>query len=531
MNMPTTPPELAEPHIRGWMAAVGLDAEYVRASGNLLYLADAAGREAEVIDFAGGFGSLVLGHNHPELVAHARDLLEAGVPIHAQFSRSQTANRAAALLSEIIQRETGSKERHLTVFANSGAEAVEVAIKHAELDRVNRLAALEVDIDSRLRAAGELVRGGAPVDNTSGYPLPVEDHDRPAGAGPGLLERAIRDHNAAAMARPPVLLALEGAFHGKLVGSLQITHNPGFRQPFAALGRPARFVPVNQPEHLVKAFEQERVSLLAPVDAGGVVRIVEREFSLVTALVLEPIQGEGGIVPLQTDFARAAREVCTRYGIPLVIDEIQSGMGRTGRFLASSELGIQGDYYVLAKALGGGIAKAAATVVRESRYRPEFEYLHSSTFARDGLSTAIALRVLEILERDGGAAYRRAREAGGHLREMLLGLQAEFPDVVREVRGRALMLGLEFQDQSSSRSAVIREYAGSGFFGYAAAGHLLQHHRIRVFPTASATTTLRFEPSIYLTGGQIDSLRVALRSVCARLRDHDEDLFPPLPPM
>ncbi|NEE51064.1 aminotransferase class III-fold pyridoxal phosphate-dependent enzyme, partial [Streptomyces sp. SID8455] len=126
----------------------------------------------------------------------------------------------------------------------------------------------------------------------------------------------------------------------------------------------------------------------------------EREFPVFCAFVVEPIQGEGGIRVLSEEFAREIQEFSAAIGCPVVVDEIQSGMGRTGTLLASSALGLRGDYYTLAKTLGGGIAKTSVMLVRQAYYRKEFEIVHSSTFAKDSFSCHIALKVLELLEAD-----------------------------------------------------------------------------------------------------------------------------------
>lgn len=162
-------------------------------------------------------------------------------------------------------------------------------------------------------------------------------------------------------------------------------------------------------------------------------------------------------------------------------------------------------------------------LVREKRYRRDFEVVHSSTFAKDSFSCHIALRVLDLLERDGGAAYRQAEERGVALRAKLDAVRAEFPDVVLDVRGRGLMQGLEFRDQSDASSPELREIAGSGLFGYFLAGHLLRRHRVRTFPTASAVGTLRFEPSIQVTDAELDQLYDGLRDVCTLLRKQAGD--------
>lgn len=526
MNATASEAGLAEPHLAEVLAAVGLDVEYVRAEGNTLYRLDEEQREVLVLDFVGGFGSLILGHNHPEIVTLAQDLLRSQLPIHAQFSRSPHANRLAAALNSVLRRELGDDERYFAIFANSGAEAVEAAVKHAEFDRVLKVAALNEEINDHVARVRALVRDGLVVPAAGALERfgeagrsgdPVRDIEQ--------LIAGVDRWNSQRLTRAPLFLAPEGAFHGKLVGSVQLTHNEGFRTPFRALAAQARFVPLDQPEAIRKTIDAERTVLLDLVAEDGTVTVVEREFPVFCAFVLEPIQGEGGINVVTREFAEAVRKACDAIDCPVVVDEIQSGMGRSGAFLASTLVGLRGDYYTLAKSLGGGVAKTSVALIRESRYRKEFELVHSSTFAKDGFSSLVALKVLELLEADDGRLYRVVEERGMSLRTMLDGVRAEFPDIVKDVRGAGLMLGVEFQDQSGSTAATIQELSRSGFLGYAVAGYLLRRHRVRLFPTGSAANTLRLEPSAGLTDAEIAQLEAALRDVCAVLRDQDEGRF------
>ncbi|MEV6046929.1 aspartate aminotransferase family protein [Streptomyces xanthochromogenes] len=526
MNSENAVPELAEPNLRALLATAGLDVEYVRAEGNTLYRRSETGGEfveIPVLDCAGGYGSLMFGHNHPEFLAVARRLLDDHTPVHAQFSSHPYANSLAAELNRIVRRETGSEEWYFATFANSGAEAVEAAVKHAELDRVLRLA----ELTERIEATGDQVR--AAVDSGAAV-LPDEvltrlGVERPAetgaAGGADAVEAAlakITEENARLRAKAPVFLALEGGFHGKLMGSVQLTHNAGYREPFAALGVRTRFVPDDRPEALEEILKEEGATLRQLVVEDGLVRVVEHPHPVFCAFLVEPIQGEGGIRPLSKELARSIQAFGEAADCPVVIDEVQSGMGRTGALLASSHLGLRGDYYALAKSLGGGLAKASVMLVRESRYRPQFELVHSSTFAKDSFSCHIALKVLELLEADDGRAYRQATERGAALHGALERVRAAFPDVVKDVRGKGLMLGFEFQDQSLADDETIAGAAGTGMFGYVIAGHLLHAHGIRTFPTASATNTLRFEPSVLLTDDEIGRIEKALTDACEILR-------------
>ncbi|CCH32113.1 aminotransferase class III-fold pyridoxal phosphate-dependent enzyme [Actinosynnema sp. NPDC047251] len=521
MSTATAEYELAEPLMLQWLTALGVDVEFVRGEGNTLYFVGPDGTEVPVLDYAGGYGSLILGHNHPAIVDAARDFFDAGTPVLAQAARQPAASRVAAALNSVLHREFGVTEPYFAVFANSGAESVEVALKHAEFDRVLKVKALAEEITGHLEAAGAAVASGTAV-------LPettVAALGLPAGSGFDAVAAEVGGRLAASAARPSLFLALERGFHGKLVGSIQITHNPAFRTPFATMAPQARFVPLDRLDVLDEVIAAERATVPDVVVEGGAVAVVQREFPVFSAFVLEVIQGEGGIRVVDRAAAERIRAACDAVDCPIVVDEIQSGMGRTGAFFAGSLIGLVPDYVTLAKSLGGGVAKSAVTLVRGGRYRPEFELLHSSTFAKDAFSSALALRTVELLEADGGAVYRRAAELGDELIALFTSLREDFPDVVKDVRGKGLMLGLEFHDQTGSAAPSIAQAALTDTFGYAVAGYLFRVHRIRTFPTASATTTLRFEPSVLLTATEIARLDVALRALAAVLRAQDEHAF------
>lgn len=173
MNTVSADPQLAEPYLLGWLASLGLDVDYVRAEGNTLYYLGASGEEIPVLDFAGGYGSLILGHNHPRITAYAQQLLASQTPVHAQFSRHPYANDVALALNRILQRELGTEENYSAIFANTGAEAVEAAVKHAELDRGLRLAELRTRLEENLAAARAAVAMRQPASRPRPTASPV----------------------------------------------------------------------------------------------------------------------------------------------------------------------------------------------------------------------------------------------------------------------------------------------------------------------------------------------------------------------
>src|SRR4029077_6698630 len=164
----------------------------------------------------------------------------------------------------------------------------------------------------------------------------------------------------------------------------------------------------------------------------------------VAAIFIEPILGEGGVRPLPAEFVDWLKKIQSETEIPIVADEIQTGFYRTGTFLASQPMGLTPDYICMSKALGGGLAKIGALLISRERFVEEFSIKHSSTFAEDDRGCFLAIKAMEIAERDG--LGERAGETGKYVTQRLKEIQARFPAVIKDVRGRGLMLGFELHD-------------------------------------------------------------------------------------
>jgi acetylornithine/succinyldiaminopimelate/putrescine aminotransferase/predicted amino acid dehydrogenase len=423
---PTGETEHLKPRLLDLLGTLRMDVSYHRAAGNHMYFRDNHGREIAVLDMLGGYGSLLLGHAHPDLVAEAGRLLSSGCPQHAQISKRESAMQLARELS----RRAGSDFR--VIFGNSGTEAVEAAMKHAMLETGGR-----------------------------------------------------------------TFIALENAFHGKTLGALQLTANPAYRARFELAGLRVIHVPADDPHALNKAFGKAD-------DLAG--------------FIFEPILGEGGIRPVSADFAQLAAARCAERGVPLIADECQTGMGRTGTFLASKALGIMPDYILLSKALGGGIAKISALLIAGSRYLDEFDLLHTSTYAEDDFSCGVALATLALTD---DTFPGHCQDLGDRLLMGLEDLRQHYPDIIADVRGRGLMLAVSFQRRPRSASFVIRCLDSQNDLVPLLAGYLLRTHRIRVAPTLSDPLSLRIEPSALLKDHDIARFLTALDDVCQRLRADD----------
>lgn len=216
----------------------------------------------------------------------------------------------------------------------------------------------------------------------------------------------------------PRILALEKSFHGRTMGALALTHKEAYRAPFEPLPGGVEFLPADD----VAALE----AALAPGD--------------VAALVLEPIQGEAGVLPLTEEYLRAARELTARHGALLILDEVQTGVGRTGEWFAHQAIeGLQPDVMTLAKGLGGGFPIGAVLTFGEHATGLLSPGQHGTTFGGNPLGAAVSLAVLGTLAEDG--LLGKARTLGTQLQARILELADRDPRITG-VRGAGLLQGI-----------------------------------------------------------------------------------------
>ncbi len=209
------------------------------------------------------------------------------------------------------------------------------------------------------------------------------------------------------------LVAAEHSFHGRTVGALAITHNPAYREPFEPLPGDVTFVPFNDIDALTAAVDDT-----------------------VAAVVLEPIQGEVGVIEATDEYLRAAREVTSTHGSLLWLDEVQSGIGRTGDWLAHTRSGVRPDLVTFAKGLGGGVPIGACVALGDAATLLQ-PGNHGSTFGGNPLAASAGLTVLDVIERDDLLAH--VAEVGEWFAEAVEGLGLSG---VKQVRGRGLLRGI-----------------------------------------------------------------------------------------
>ena len=225
-------------------------------------------------------------------------------------------------------------------------------------------------------------------------------------------------------------LALEHSFHGRTMGSVATTHKFKYREPFAPVMPDVDFVPFNDIAALRAAFSQSPDAFCA--------------------IVLETIQGEGGINPVSQAFLEAARELCDSTGALLICDEIQSGMGRTGKWCAYQHYNILPDVTTLAKPLAGGIPIGAMLCTEEAA-RAITPGMHGTTFGGNPLACAVAIAVIDEIKRSNLLTH--VTETGGYFRSQLLALQTKHPAIV-EVRGLGLMIGVELNSDTLAKTVL-----------------------------------------------------------------------------
>jgi acetylornithine/N-succinyldiaminopimelate aminotransferase len=248
-------------------------------------------------------------------------------------------------------------------------------------------------------------------------------------------------HRGAAKTR---ILALENSFHGRTFGALSITHTPKYREPFAPLIPGVEFVRFNDVADLEAKFDAN-----------------------VCAVVIEPIQGEGGIFPISESFWQRARTLARQYDAALIADEIQSGLGRTGRNFAYQKLGSLPDIVTVAKPLAGGLPLGAfiATEQFASAFAPG---MHGSTFGGGPLVCATALEFLTVVEEDDLLSNVRTR--GAEIRSGLENLAKRF-DFIREIRGEGLIIGV---DLSIEGAPIVKEAFRRGLLINCTHDHILR---------------------------------------------------------
>ncbi|MBM7616186.1 aspartate aminotransferase family protein [Alkaliphilus hydrothermalis] len=414
--------ECVNPQFLVLLKLLGLNKRFIKAKGTKLW----DDQNNEYIDFLGAYGALNVGHNHEEVIAALQQVSK--YPNLLQTAVNPLASVLAQNLAEITPGDL-----KYTFFCNSGAEAVEGALKLAKI------------------ATGK-----------------------------------------------SRIIYCRGSFHGKSMGALSITGREKYKKYFGPLVPMATEVTFGDTHNLEATFKQ---------------------FDDIAAFIMEPIQGEAGIVTPPVGYLKKVKELCQKYQILLIADEVQTGFGRTGKWFACQEEGIAPDILCMAKSLGGGIMPIGAYIANEDTWKRGYGsidkcLLHTSTFGGNTWACTAGITTINIIEE--AELHEAAKEKGDYFIKKLQGLKEKYP-LLRDVRGRGLMIGIEFGDLnyallnkivSNSQKDMIDEYTGGMI-----ASQLANDYQIITAYTLNNPNVIRIEPPLTISYEEIDYFINSLQEI------------------
>ncbi len=407
------------------LRTIGFDKIYKKAQGPYLYDGDGQ----RYLDFLSGYGVFSIGRNHPQVKDTIQKLLEYDLPSMVQMDCHLLAGLLAEKLISLVPKS--SKGIDKVFFTNSGAEAVEGAIKMA--------------------------RG--------------------------------------ATGRSRVLY-LDHAFHGLTLGSLSVNGNSEFRDGFGEL-LPSTQIPANDLTYLEHELRKKDVA----------------------AFVFEPIQGKGVHLP-EENFLKEAQKLCVQYGALMIADEVQSGLGRTGRWFAFEHWDVEPDIICIAKALSGGLVPAGAILYRRDIYKKVFSRMdrcvvHSNTFGKNTLAMGCGLATLNIIEEE--KLIEKAAHFGAMLLQEINDQLAEF-EMFKEARGKGMMIGIEFKAPQSFKLKAAWKMihaANKGLFGQMIVVPLMSKHRILTQVAGHNIDLVKLLPPLVIGEEEVRYFGQSIRDVVA----------------
>lgn len=382
--------EYVNPGLARLMSFAGFGVE-MRGEG--CYIIDQEGRK--YLDCLGGYGVFSLGHRHPKIVEAVKNQIDT-MPLSGKafFNKNQAdlAEKLAQISPEGLQ---------FTFFSNSGAEAVEAALKFAK----------------------------------------------------GTTGRA-------------KIVSTDGAYHGKTIGALSVTGREKYQTKFKPLMPGAEFIEFGDTEAALAAIDQNTA-----------------------AFIIETIQGEGGIIIAPEGYLTAARKRCTEVGALLIVDEVQTGLARTGKMFGCDHEGVKPDIMTMAKCLSGGIIPIGATMGTPAVWDAIFgsnPLLHTSTFGGNPLACAAGLAAIQVVEEEG--LVERSHSMGEKLKSGLQQVQNKHNDLICEVRGKGLMIGVEFTMDEVGELTIAQ---------------MLKREMVAAY-TLNNPRVMRFEPPLIITDSEVE---------------------------
>jgi ornithine--oxo-acid transaminase len=315
-----------------------------------------------------------------------------------------------------------------------------------------------------------------------------------ASSGSEGVEAAIKF--ARAHTRRAGILSAEHAFHGLTCGALSLMSDKFWSEGFGPLLPETAAIPFGD----LGALELELKS---------------KRFA---AFMVEPVQSEAGVCVPDPDYLRTAESLCRRYGTLFVLDEVQTGMYRTGPFLAAHKFGVEPDMVIMAKAMSGGLVPCGAVLMSDAVCNSVYSslpraFVHTSTFSENSLAMRAALATLEVLENE--QLGQRSIEAGNYLQAQLSEALRDF-DLVKEVRGMGLLMGIEFRAPSQLRLRIPYQAFGAvhpAMFGQIVVMRLFRDSGFLTQMCGNNFMVLKVAPPLVVTHAQLDAFVLAVRDV------------------
>ena len=289
----------------------------------------------------------------------------------------------------------------------------------------------------------------------------------------------------------PGILSTKQAFHGLTTGALSTSGSESFQDGFYVRCPDFQHVPFGD----ARALEQK-------------LKANPQRFA---AFIVEPIQGEAGIVVPPPGYLRQVRELCSQHDVLMVLDEVQAGLGRTGRMFAFEHSEIVPDVITLAKALGGGLMPIGAVIAQPVAYSTRFGLRHSSTFAGNAIASHCGIATIEKLQENDRQILRSVQANGELMLNGLKAIQDRFPHLVRDTRGQGYMLAIEFDfDGVRNRKGLLPILVEQKLLLHLMISYLLRRHGIRVAPTFMGRNVIRLEPPLIFERQDCERLLNAL---------------------
>lgn len=283
----------------------------------------------------------------------------------------------------------------------------------------------------------------------------------------------------------PKVIATVNSFHGKTFGALSATGRDLFREPFFPLMSGFEHVPFNDIAALEKKIDSDTA-----------------------AVIIEPIQGEGGIIIPDPSYLSSVRALCDKYSALLICDEVQTGLGRTGKMFAVEHYNVIPDIITTAKALGGGIMPIGAFTAKAHIWEQYISspFLHTSTFGGNPLACAAAIAAIRVIQDE--QLVNLATENGAYFIGKLQNIQQNYPQVIKSVRGKGLMIGIELTKEGIG-GFLMSEFINNG---------------VLVAYTLNNPKVIRIEPPLVITHSLIDQVVTIFETAVKSAQDMIEDL-------